>query len=77
MRVSDHLQYIISFHLSYCAAFCRQGIGCLKQKKVLTCEHTILCHHAAAMHVVRFSLLILKPSHISLLVSLQEVVQPE
>jgi hypothetical protein len=69
--------YIISLHLSYRAAFCRQGIGCPKQEKVLTCEHTTLRRHAAAMHAVRFSLLILKPSHISLLASLQEVVQPE
>ena len=47
-----------SFYLSHLVAFHRQGIGCPKQEKVLTCKHTTLCHHAAAMHAVLFFFII-------------------
>ena len=66
-----------SFCLAYLVSFHRQGIGCPKQEKILTCEHTTLRCHAAAMHAVCLLFLIVKPSHFSTLASLQEVVWPK
>ena len=35
--------------------FCRQGLGCPKQEKVLINQHTTLRRHAAAVHSVCFT----------------------
>lgn len=40
--------------LGFSHEFCvlRRGLGCSKQDKILTGEHTTLRHHAAAVHSV-------------------------
>ena len=60
--------------------FCSNGIGCSKQEKTLTSEHTTLHRHAESLHVVHpsiftYFLLYLKPSNICVLVLLQTMVQ--
>ena len=60
--------------------FCSDGIGCSKQEKTLTSEHTTLHRHAESLHVVHpsiftYFLLYLKPSNICVLVLLQTMVQ--
>ena len=60
--------------------FCSDGIGCSKQEKTLTSEHTTLRRHAESLHAVRpsvftYFLLHLKPSNICVLASLQTMVQ--
>ena len=59
--------------------FGREGVGCPKQEKILTGEHTTLHHHAAAVHSVCIPLIIFIEtiSHITIIEPLQKVVQCE
>ena len=65
--------FLLSFY--YLTAFHSQGIGCPKQEKILISEHITLRCHAASVHAVRFTSIILQLlSHIHLSASLQEMV---
>ena len=57
MHVIQAMQVSCAFSLSFIylflmILFCRQGQGCAKQEKILTGEHSMLCHHAVALHLV-------------------------
>ena len=46
--------------------FCGEGVGCLKQEKILTGEYTMLHCHAGAVHSVSIFLLLLSEALLTL-----------
>ena len=67
---------LLSLHHPFLIPFCRQGLGCLVQEKILTAEYMTLCRHPVAMHAVSSfpSLPCVSDTHISVLASLLKMV---
>ena len=56
MRVSTLYISLPDYDLSFTC--CREGLGCRKQAKILTSEHSTLRRHAASLHSVSSTILI-------------------